>query len=69
MVSTHFCLFLELELSKSELASVYVGIYNEKVHPSRLLVYLVNKQAGGKFFLTCLFIMGCFSIRDFREYD
>ena len=41
-------------------------VVNEKFHSARLLIYLVNKQAGWHFFQPCSFIPVCSSIRDYR---
>ena len=41
-------------------------VINEKFQPSRLSIYLINKQTGWNFFQAFSFILVCSSIRDFR---
>ena len=46
----------------------FFHVINEKFHLTRLLIYLVNKQAGRHFFTPYSFILVCSFIRDFRVF-
>ena len=59
LINEHACLAF-LEFFATILSIFYV--INEKFHPTRLLIYIVNKQTGWYF----LFILVCSFIRDFR---
>ena len=44
----------------------FFHVINKQFHLTRLLIYLVNKQAGWHFFPPYSFILVCSFIRDFR---